>query len=426
MERGILPIIITHPRNSGEPKKDKRMSPTLETPFSAEHSMVGYIFQIRYALLVSLQKVRKNVEFTVSIETFDDVVFDGGVNAKELLQTKHHIDRKGDLSDASVDLWKTIRIWCEYAKQKGITDDKTFFLITTSQASEGSIAYYLRDGKARDLQKAIERLNEVAMSSTNATNTPCYDSFKTLGKELRDVLFSRIFIVDAAPSIKDIDTALNNELAFVTERKFLEQLIKRLEGWWFQRTIKHLNDTSREPILREEIDAEITRLREQFKDDNLPIDDDIINAEVDASGYKNRVFVHQLELIEINRNRIMFAIRDYFRAFEQRSRWLQNGLLLVGDLSRYEKKLIEEWQLQFEQMKQNIGEEAAEEEKKRIAQELYKWVESNSHQLIRSGVTEPFVARGTYQILADIKTVGWHPEFITRLQQLLETEEVIH
>ena len=31
----------------------------------------------------------------------------------ELLQTKHHTVKKGPLTDAFVDVWKTLRIWCE-------------------------------------------------------------------------------------------------------------------------------------------------------------------------------------------------------------------------------------------------------------------------------------------------------------------------
>jgi hypothetical protein len=47
----------------------------------------------------------------LSIERLDDVAFETAGDAVELLQTKHHINKQGDLSDASVDLWKTSRVW---------------------------------------------------------------------------------------------------------------------------------------------------------------------------------------------------------------------------------------------------------------------------------------------------------------------------
>ncbi len=79
---------------------------------------------------------------------------------------------------------------------------------------------------------------------------------------------------------------------------------------------------------------EENRIRVQFKEDNLPIDDEIMGDSVDASGYQNHLFVHQLKLINIGRGRIVHAIKNYFRAFEQRSRWVREDLLCVGELDR--------------------------------------------------------------------------------------------
>jgi len=97
-------------------------------------------------------------------------------------------------------------------------------------------------------------------------------------------------------------------------------------------------------------------------------------------------------------------------------------LLLVGDLDRYEDRLVEEWDILFQQMRDELGDLASEEAKKQAAQTLYKWVETGMHHPIRQGVTEPVVARGTYQMLADCQKAGWHPEFVERLRQLMELQ----
>jgi hypothetical protein len=148
-----------------------------------------------------------------------------------------------------------------------------------------------------------------------------------------------------------------------------------------------------------------------------------MNASVDASGYHDRLFVHQLRLIEIGNGRIFHAIRNFFRAFEHRSRWIREDLILVGDLERYEERLIEEWDILFQQMRDELGEEASKESKKIAAQTLYKWVETATHPQIKPGVTEPSIARGTYHLLSDSQRVGWHLEFEQRLRQLLENQE---
>lgn len=393
------------------------------SPFSAAPSATGYLFQCRYALLESLRRLRKNENFAVSVETLDDVVFEKSGEAVDLLQTKHHVARTADLTDASPDIWKTFRVWCEYLENGSIPEDSTFFLITTSCAPEGSASYYLRIGESRDVVKAIERLNATAESSTNKTNTRAYKVFRNLSAEKKRNFLEAVIVLDNAPVISDLDGLLKEELFHAVEPRFLDSFVSRIEGWWFRRVINQLARNTSEPILSEELLAEEGRLREQFKQDNLPVDDDIMNATVDASGYQDRTFVHQLRLIEIGNRRIFYAIRNYFRAFEQRSRWVREDLLFVGELDRYEDRLVEEWELLFEAMKDDLGNDAAEEAKKKAAQALYKWVETGSHRSIRAGVTEPCIARGTYQILADKLRVGWHPEFLKRLKKLLEPQE---
>lgn len=392
-------------------------------PFSAALSALGYLFQCRYALLESLRQLRKGEEFSVSLETLDDVVFEFQNGSSAILQLKHHLKKVADLTDASPDLWKTLRIWCEGLSRGTIPGSSIFFLVTTASASEGSAAHYLRPNSMRNPEKALERLNATASSSTNETNKLAYAAFRAMNPDQKRKLLDFIFLVDAIPTITNLDDELRELLFFAVEHNFMDLFLQRLEGWWYRRVIGNLTATDPKPILSEEINTETTSLREQFKQDNLPIDDDIMRQSVDASGYQERVFVQQLRLIEISNPRIFHAIRNYFRAFEQRSRWVREDLLHIGELDRYEDRLVEEWDILFQQMRDDLGMDASEDSKKRAAQALYKWVETNTHVSIRPGVIEPSIARGSYHILSDSQRVGWHTEFKERLQQLLEPEE---
>lgn len=392
---------------------------------SAASSALGYLYQVRYALLEALHRLRSGQEFSVSIETLDDVVFEEAGEAPELLQTKHHLSKAADLTDSSPDLWKTIRIWCEAHAAGNLPGGALFFLVTTAHAADGHAAHYLRPGPSRKPESAMQRLNSIAESSTSQTNAPAYQAYRSLNLEKRKKLLESTFIVDAAPNIQDLDAEIKKMVYFAVEPRFLEPLLQRLEGWWYRRAITHLLKTNVTPILSEELNAETTSLREQFKQESLPIDDDIMSASVDASGYQDRLFVHQLRLIEIGNARIFHAIRNFFRAFEQRSRWVREDLLLVGELERYEERLIEEWDILFQQMRDELGESTTEDAKKEAAKTLYKWVETATHPQIRPGVTEPSISRGTYQLLSNSQRVGWHLEFKERLRRLLETREAV-
>ena len=392
--------------------------------FSTTPSLVGYLFQCRYALLESLQRLRRSEQFSVSIETLDDVVFDGEGEAADILQTKHHISGTANLTDASPDLWKSIRIWCEGLTNGSIPEGSSFFLITTAESSEGGSAYYLKAGPSRDTKKAVERLNATVNSSTNKSNEAAYSAFRQLTPQQKLSLAEAVVILDSAPTITDLDAELKEVVFYAAPSRHLDSFLQRLEGWWLRRIIQHLMKSDSMPVLSEELDAETERLREQFKQDNLPIDDDIMSASVDASGYQDRMFVQQLRLIEVGNPRIFHAIRNFFRAFEQRSRWVREDLILQGDLSRYEDRLIEEWDILFQQMCDQLGDTDTEDAKKKAAETLYRWVETGSHLPIRQGVSEPAISRGSYQMLADRLKVGWHPEFLERLKDLLESVEV--
>jgi len=355
---------------------------------------------------------------SIGIETLDDVVFASDGAAVDILQTKHHTTAQTDLTDASPNLWKTLKIWIEIQSHSLTPQDIQFFLITTAKCNDRSAAAYLRPD-SRSNTKAQERLIETATNSTNEANRQSYEAFNSLSSDSRSRLVKSISVLEGAPSIEQIDDQLQQSVFFAVQREFLKPYLERLEGWWYRRVLHHLRDNEAKPILGEEVEAEASRIREQFKVDNLPIDDDIMHETVDASGYLNRTFVDQLRLIGINHNRIVFAIRNYYRAFVHRSRWVREDLLFVGELERYESRLIEEWEIVFQQMCDNLGEDSAEEHMTIAAQNLYNWVETGTHSVIRSAVTEPAIARGTYQMLADDLKVGWHVQFRERLQSLL-------
>lgn len=391
-------------------------------PHTAAPSALGYFYQCRYALLEALRRLPEGERVSITIETLDDVVFDTDGSAVDVLQTKHHVNACASLTDASPDLWKTLRIWIEGQADGTIPKDAQFFMVTTALCPEGTAAGYLRP-EGRDEKKALERLAATASTSSSDANSLAYEAFTALDSDARMRLVKAVMVLDGSPSIGQLDDRLRQAVFFAVERHSLDSYLQRLEGWWYRRVLEHLSDAAAAPILGEEVESETARIRAQFKQDSLPIDDDIMSATVDASGYMDRSFVDQLNIIGVNRKRILYAVKDYYRAFEHRSRWVREDLLYVGELDRYEQRLVEEWDRLFQQMRDDLGDDAAEDEMTRAAQDLYKWVETGEHHPIRRDVTEPAISRGTYQMLADDLRVGWHLEFRERLEALLTTTE---
>ena len=83
------------------------------TSFSAAPAVAGYLYQARLALLLSITFVNSGADLNVAIEKLDDISFEMDGTPIDLLQTKHHVDRVANLTDASADLWKR----CVYGRR---------------------------------------------------------------------------------------------------------------------------------------------------------------------------------------------------------------------------------------------------------------------------------------------------------------------
>lgn len=392
--------------------------------FSAADSAVGYLYQVRIALLWALRRLKTDSEFIISLETLDDVAFEStGARADELLQTKHHRNRAASLADASVDLWKTLRVWFAGTLDGTIPAGASLHLLTTATASPGSIAAYLRIDN-RDENAALRLMEATARTSQNETNAAAYAAFLSASETVRRTLLQAVVVIDSAPSAVALSDDFRAEVFWAADKGNLDAFVERLEGWWLRRCVKQLSSSdSKDRILAAEIEAQMSDLREQFKQDSLPIDDDLLNFDLDATTYaahSEYLFVRQLGIIKAGKVRVAAAVRDYYRAFEQRSRWLRDDLLLIGNLDVYEKRLVEAWELVFQAMKDELGENIVEDEKQRAARAVLKWAEGISIS-IRPSVTEPFVTRGSLHMLADKVRIGWHPDFRDKLAALLSS-----
>ncbi|MCL6572884.1 MAG: hypothetical protein K6T88_14570 [Bacillus sp. (in: Bacteria)] len=390
--------------------------------FSADSSALGYYYQVRYALYLLLTVGMDEPNLELSIESLDDIVFAKNGTAKELLQTKHHIT-PGSLTDSSVDLWKSLRIWCTGILEGKYKPNETIFMIiTTEKTSNCSATSYLRPhtSQSRNTNAALDILCKVASTSKNKKNEQAYITFLQLGKNKQRELLNNIYILDSSPNIKDIRNKIHKKLFLASRPQFINALYERLEGWWFDRVIRQLTNNNKDTISYIELATQINNISETFRQDNLPIDyfDSITPSESELQE-NERVFIKQLRLILLSQPRIQIAISDYYKAYMQRSRWVREELLLVDELEKYERRLIDEWRRVFLIMKEDLGENPTEEEMQKEGKALFNMVDRSFNIHIRPKCTESYIMRGSYHILSNELNVGWHPDYVNRLKHLL-------
>ena len=205
---------------------------------SAAQSAAGYLYQARLALLEALRYAYIDSGIEIAVEKLDDVSFEKDGSALELLQTKHHLKKSGDLTDSSVDLWKTLRVWAEAVKADPSLPGRTrFALVTTAQAPTGSAASYLRpiDASSRDPARAEAILVEAGDASKNTALSKAIASFKALTPEMRKSLVAAIEIIDGAPLIGDMEPLIEERLRMIAPRGKAALAREQLEGWWWPR-----------------------------------------------------------------------------------------------------------------------------------------------------------------------------------------------
>jgi hypothetical protein len=355
-------------------------------------------------------------ENVISIEKLDDVAFEEDGEPKQLLQFKHHVINSATLTDSSTDLWKTLRVWSTAVRDGSLDLTSVILsLVTTSCAPADSAASMLRDGVSRNENSALGKLHAAGQASTNTVVQRAYAVFQQLALQAQQMLISRIRVLDLAPDILGARELLEKELRLSTRPQFLTGLADRLEGWWFRWAIRHLKDPdSVSSISLREVQLQINDLQEQFRHDNLPIDFPVeLDKDVGDLQPDERLFVEQLRLVTVGNERIKSAISDYWRAFQQRSRWVREELLLDQDLEQYEDRLVREWKEIFLIMQENMqaGADPVLE-----GRNLYNRVVINGRDIrIRDSVSYPFVMRGSFHILANVLKIGWHPDFEQRL-----------
>ena len=99
-------------------------------------------------------------------------------------------------------------------------------------------------------------------------------------------------------------------------------------------------------------------------------------------------------------------------------------MLVIPDLQSYERRLVEEWELQFEAVRDELGDRATEIAKEKAARTVLGWAEQTLIP-IRTNVAEPFVNRGSLHMLSDELRIGWHVDFRDRLAHLLGSSQVV-
>lgn len=389
-------------------------SPPLSASHSAAASLTGYLFQARYALLRGLEEGRRHPGHALSIEKFDDVAFEDAGRAVELIQTKHHASR-GDVSDRSVDVWKTLNIWTQRISEDPIAAANTrLVFLTTNSAADGSALSLLRKAPdGRDESRALELLISAANESRNRATAAAREAFLALTPAARQILVGNIWTFDAAPNIIDARDEIETVLHYSAAPDQVGDLTDYLEGWWFNRIIIALSDSNSAAIPLASIQNKVSDLRENFRLGNLPLDETIQAMSAAELPRDDRTFIRQMNFVRVSETEVRATVHDYYRAYEQRSRWARENLLLDGEVDRYDRGLRDGWHRHFLACTADVTEDCDDATREAQGRKVFRW--SREYQKPLRNRDELWLSSGSFQMLADEVRIGWHPNYAALL-----------
>jgi hypothetical protein len=384
---------------------------------NAASSALGYLYQSQWPLLELLRRSDERPDCAITLELHDDVAWEQDGSPTELLQLKHHLRTTRGLGDKDIEVWRTIRAWMN-TQEVGDPEGPTLTLVTTQTVgSDGALAA-LRP-QERDVTRAMELLEIAAVESTAAVTADWRRRFLNLDPTARATFVARIYVLDAAPVIADLDGAVRRLLRLALPRGHEDTFMESLWSWWHAKVLDLLQGR-RPHVNAVEVAIKIDELRDQFTRDNLPT---LVHPEhfdpADQATYLDRCFVQQLRWVCTPALLIQKAIIDYYRAYVQTARWVDDDLIGLDELETFEARLRDEWEREYEWMVAELPSDADEDTKQRAGRQLLRETLDRTGIRVRDRYDESFFCRGKHHELADVGQVGWHPEFADRVQALL-------
>lgn len=195
-----------------------------------------------------------------------------------------------------------------------------------------------------------------------------------------------------------------------------------LKGWWAGISVRLLS-RGLEAITGSDLVLQVNDIADQLKSDTLPVDP-LVMQKYDESirdVYQDRPFVQQLLWVALDNTRLWKAIRDYHRAYSQRSFWLRYQLLAEPELDRFAFRLHDEWEQVFDRGIAAMS-RTGRDDVEVVGQEILEALALESRARVRERFDEPWFNRGMFHALADGELgqrIGWHPDFEAKLEALL-------
>lgn len=397
---------------------------------AAAHSAVGYYHQGLFALVTLL---RAPDGARVSVETGEDVELVTPGDPPALHQLKHSLGKVKALTLKNDGFWNTLEIWCKLPLNHSV---RFHFVTCAPLASPSPLDPLLTEGSDRTglvaelLAEATRARDERAAAKGKVTGKgkpkplpfgkrwPGCEAFLALSPPSRQCLVDLITLTPKSFTAAVAPAKVAEILMPSVPLSIRDVFVERLIAWWDRQVARSLIGQRAREILKSELQNRIHDLHVELSPDSLP---DSYGALIplDMAAETGRVMARQIALVNGGDARVARATIARWRARNQRDKWMNDDLAHAAELDDMDRRLVEVWQGRFGP----LGHDCAGDEQRacQAGRDLLDWSHNDAHTVIpplRRLLAASYLIQGSYQQLAELETVGWHP----RYKELLKSE----
>ena len=399
---------------------------TKDTSHEASASALGFYFQSFFAFkaLVALA----GDEGAVAIETADDVELQD--NGQVLLfQLKHTMKAAPSaLTLSSRGLWRAVKAWIDVLPRLSLSET-VFHLVTVAPIASGNLLEVLRSPETdrsallkamvKEAERVVAERKEAQLAKKplpHGDRAAGCVAFLGLTPQGRLNLLRQVRCEDASSSIDKLEGEIAGLLTLIKpdDRALVA---RRLIEWWDRQVVYALCGKRAKFISRMEFQEQITEFIADIEQDRLTADFEMLAQPADYQP--DGMLTRQIKLVDGKGHDLAKAIREEWKARQQRSKWVNERPTMAARIADYDHVLKEHWSDRHVEMA-DACEGLEEAERRSSGLGLLRWVHNEAPSIIRPiepGFAAPYYVRGSYQVLAIDREVGWHPDYVTLLME---------
>jgi hypothetical protein len=391
---------------------------------AAEGSALGFWYQAYFALLTLVSLVTDDA--AIGIEQLDDVELKADGQTL-LYQLKHSISASPPpITIKSSSLWRTVKVWIDALPRLTLAET-TLHLIAVGTIPSDSPLRALTDPDAdrADLVAAMtaeaERVIEAREAAAKAKKTLPFPNrvdgcraFLALSEPERLNLLRRTVIRPDSPTVAEIEQKIAGHFQFVLP-EHRPAVAKRLIEWWDRQIVYSLCGERDRVITRAELQSQIMAVVADLEQGKLVAEFETVSHPEDYQP--DGMLARQIELVKGKPYDLERAIREEWKAREQRARWLADNPAMATKITAYDAVLREHWSDRHAELVDACA-SLKEDGKCESGLKLLRWTHHEAPTAVRpiaEGWGAPYYVRGSYQVLAINLKVGWHPDYETLL-----------